>query len=199
VPLGVTWTASRHRNVADEFQASGSRSSAKEVDQDRIHIDVTASGGRDASLDTRRERVEAEAARLATRQGSAAATMHRLSTGSRSSARGTGNPRPFAGALRGDGSPGREALSAATKQPFAHATMMYTMVGASYRRDRSMTARRRLVALGCVQQSRRTAKIRIVGAARPSAASSAPREGSCTLANTPASGGASTWKVRSTG
>jgi hypothetical protein len=27
----------------------------------RIHIDVNASGGRDVSLDTRRERVEAEA------------------------------------------------------------------------------------------------------------------------------------------
>ncbi len=36
----------------------------EEVDQDRIHIDVNASGGRDASLNTRHERVEAEAARL---------------------------------------------------------------------------------------------------------------------------------------
>ena len=32
--------------------------------KNRIHIDVNASGGRDVSLDTRRERVEAEAARL---------------------------------------------------------------------------------------------------------------------------------------
>ncbi|MGH3332838.1 MAG: hypothetical protein ACRDPJ_16180 [Nocardioidaceae bacterium] len=32
--------------------------------QNRIHIDLNASGGRDVSLDTRRERVEAEAARL---------------------------------------------------------------------------------------------------------------------------------------
>ena len=36
----------------------------EEVDQERIHIDVNASGGRDVSLDTRRERVEAEAAQL---------------------------------------------------------------------------------------------------------------------------------------
>jgi len=32
--------------------------------KNRIHIDVNASGGRDVSLETRRERVEAEAARL---------------------------------------------------------------------------------------------------------------------------------------
>ena len=32
--------------------------------KNRIHIDVDASGGRGSSLDTRRERVEAEAARL---------------------------------------------------------------------------------------------------------------------------------------
>jgi hypothetical protein len=32
--------------------------------KNRIHIDVNASGGRDVSLDVRRERVEAEAARL---------------------------------------------------------------------------------------------------------------------------------------
>jgi Glyoxalase-like domain len=32
--------------------------------KNRIHIDVNASGGRGSSLDTRRERVEAEAARL---------------------------------------------------------------------------------------------------------------------------------------
>ena len=32
--------------------------------KNRIHIDVNASGGRASSLDTRRERVEAEAARL---------------------------------------------------------------------------------------------------------------------------------------
>ena len=32
--------------------------------KNRIHIDVNASGGRSSSLDTRRERVEAEAARL---------------------------------------------------------------------------------------------------------------------------------------
>jgi hypothetical protein len=32
--------------------------------KNRIHIDVHASGGRDAPLETRRERVEAEAARL---------------------------------------------------------------------------------------------------------------------------------------
>ena len=33
--------------------------------KNRIHIDVNASGGRDAPLETRRERIEAEAARLA--------------------------------------------------------------------------------------------------------------------------------------
>jgi hypothetical protein len=32
--------------------------------KNRIHLDVNASGGRGSSLDTRRERVEAEAARL---------------------------------------------------------------------------------------------------------------------------------------
>jgi hypothetical protein len=32
--------------------------------KNRIHIDVNASGGRGSSIDTRRERVEAEAARL---------------------------------------------------------------------------------------------------------------------------------------
>ena len=36
----------------------------KSIKKNRIHIDVNASGGRDVSLDTRRERVEAEAARL---------------------------------------------------------------------------------------------------------------------------------------
>lgn len=43
------------------FQVVPERKSVK----NRIHIDVDASGGRDVALDTRRERVEAEAARLA--------------------------------------------------------------------------------------------------------------------------------------
>lgn len=42
------------------FQVVPERKSVK----NRIHIDVDASGGRDVPLDTRRERVEAEAARL---------------------------------------------------------------------------------------------------------------------------------------
>ena len=36
----------------------------KKLIKNRIHIDVNASGGRGSSLDTRRERVEAEASRL---------------------------------------------------------------------------------------------------------------------------------------
>jgi hypothetical protein len=32
--------------------------------KNRLHIDVNASGGRESSLDVRRERIEAEAARL---------------------------------------------------------------------------------------------------------------------------------------
>ena len=42
------------------FQVVPERKSIK----NRLHIDVHASGGRDAPLETRRERVEAEAARL---------------------------------------------------------------------------------------------------------------------------------------
>lgn len=42
------------------FQVVPERKSIK----NRLHIDVNASGGRDSSLDVRRERVEAEAARL---------------------------------------------------------------------------------------------------------------------------------------
>jgi hypothetical protein len=42
------------------FQVVPERKSVK----NRIHIDVDASGGRDVPLDTRRARVEAEAARL---------------------------------------------------------------------------------------------------------------------------------------
>jgi hypothetical protein len=38
----------------------------KKTIKNRIHIDLSASGGRGASLDTRRERVEAEADRLVT-------------------------------------------------------------------------------------------------------------------------------------
>ena len=58
--LARTPTGSRIRMV--RVRASGCRSSPeKKSIKNRIHIDVNASGGRDVSLDIRRERVQAEA------------------------------------------------------------------------------------------------------------------------------------------
>ena len=61
--LAEARTSSRIRTVEGPriwFQIVPEKKSIK----NRIHIDVNASGGRGSSLDTRRERVEAEAARL---------------------------------------------------------------------------------------------------------------------------------------